>query len=291
MSYISVDYIEEPGSPREFISNAGGNHVERWLLCNWEDRHTLVSDALGYRVKRQLYIPNVGFRYWYYPPDLYVAEGNTPMPGLWAYDAQIEPLISTPTTAGLSYKKARINLFYKTMEYEYDETDEVFISERIEPVSEFITVNRSGLYFGTGASATRLDNENVEVPTKINRMMDWVYTIHRVGFIHEAYLNLQGYVNASPVYSKALDLTFPAETLLCGNLSANREILNTGVFHWSVTFRFTYKNNGTFAVPYGWNHFPRTDTAGAAGLVFEKITNASVEVPIYKTADFSTVVR
>ncbi len=87
---------------------------------------------------------------------------------------------------------------------------------------------------------------------------------------------------------------FPTETLLCGNPSASREIKSTGNIGnaWTITYRFTYKNNGTIDDPRGWNHFPRTDNADIGGINYEHLTDSNdANVPIYTLANFSTVIR
>jgi hypothetical protein len=282
---ITVDYEELAGSRRERLSD-DGVQVERQLICNWEDRITLAREALGYWDSLN-YIWNGYITYpVYYPPDKYEPDGNTPLFHVYAYDVMIEPYPTPPTTAGLSYNKAKVTIYYKTQDYQQIGDNEIYITESIEPCSEFLTLDKRGLYFGTGATAVRLEDANIEVPTMISRMIDWVYTIHRVPSLTYHDFDIQGKVNANPVYSRALDITFPAETLLSGNPSAYRQIAKTGDFHWTVTHRFTYKNNGTIADPKGWNHWPRTDSASSTGIVWERITNGTENIPIYRATDW-----
>lgn len=279
---VTVDYDELPGSPREHL-RFGSAEVERYLLCNWNERIRLTRELLGYWLG------------WVWQkPDQYTApEGSERLYNLYAYDCQIEPIKSTPITSGLSYNKAKLTVLYKVMEFQNIDESSTWITEHLEPASEFLTLDRTNLYFGTGASKVPLDDD-VEAPAKINRMVDWVYTIHNVTQLSSAYFDLIGYVNNAAVCSNSLGIWFPAETLLCGNPSASREIKTTTSATgttWTVTYRFSYKNNGTIAAPKGWNHFPRTDTASSAGLVYERITNGTNNIPIYNTADFSQVIR
>ncbi|KKN11661.1 hypothetical protein LCGC14_1024130 [marine sediment metagenome] len=280
---VTVTYSELPGSPKEHL-RYGFAEVERYLLCDWESRIRLAKELLGFWGSGA-----------FNPPDQYIAaEGSERLYNVYAYDCNIEPFISTPDTAGLSYKKAKLTVYYKVMDFRGVDEGYTWVTEYLEPASKYVTIDRRGLYFGTGASAVRLENENVEVPDKINRMIDWVYTIHNVPRIYAAGFDLQGTVNDDAVWSNSLGMNFPTETLLCGNPTASREIKTTGPgtgTSWTVTYRFTYMNNGTLADPKGWNHFPRTDNASSSGLSYERITNATDNIAIYNTADFSQIVR
>ena len=275
---ITVSYTELNGSPREYLVS-GYAEVERQLLCDWKDRITLCRELLGYWTAAG-----------YYPPDLYDAQGNEPLYNVYAYEANVEPVPTPPSETGSSYKKAKVTVRYKVLDQYTVGDDNVFITEHIEPASEFLTLTRKGLYFGTGAGKVALDEES-EAPAMIIRMFDWVYTLHGVWFLGPAYYDLPGKVNNATVYSYSLDRIFPAETLLCGNPSAHREITRYGYPIWTVTYRFTYKNHGTLASPKGWNYWPRTDNADSDGIDFERITDGTNNVPIYTLADFSQVIR
>ena len=99
-------------------------------------------------------------------------------------------------------------------------------------------------------------------------------------------------LNFKAIRSWTLGILFPAETLLCGNPTAVRNIHTISTPDtWTMTWRFTYKNNGTLQVPYGWNHFPRTDTADADGIKYERITNGTDNIPIYPLANFFDAVH
>ena len=277
---ITVDYDELVGSPTEELTFSGAV-VHRQLICDWADRLTLAKELLGWTVGGVLH-----------PPDLYDPEGDEPLYSIYARDCTVEPFIAPSDVSGSSYKKAKLTVIYRTPEYtEAPPAGEtVYISESLEPAAEFLTLNRKGFYFGTGASKVSLEENDLEAPAKIDRMIDWVYTIHRVPTLITAYFDLPGKVNNAAVYSRSLNITFPAETLLCGNPSLSREITSTGITAWTITFRFTYKNSGTIASPLGWNYFPRTDNADSGGINYEQITDGTDAIPIYTLADFSTVV-
>lgn len=277
---VTISYTEKAGSPREYLTPVE-TVVERQLFCNWEDRISLTRELLGYWQ---------GGRY--YPPDLYEPQGNETLYYVYAREVTIEPVISSPKVEGLGYEKALLLVTYRQTDFYVIDEDNVLITENIEPASEYITLDREGLGFGTGESRKKLKEENMEAPAKISRMIDWVYTMHQVPWLMSYHFDLAGKVNNAAVRSRSLVTTFPAETLLCGNPTAHREITRAGNYSWAVTYRFTYKNNGTMAVPLGWNHFPRTDNADSGGINYERLTDSSDDnVPVYTLADFSTVVR
>ena len=276
---VTVSHTEKNGSPKEYLRQ-GLVEAERMLIVNWEDRLVLCRELLGFWSQGGVLNP----------PALYEPEGNEPLYNIYAYDCSVEPIPTPPDTSGISYKKAIVTVKYKYQEQQTIGEDPVYISESIEPAAEFLTLTRKGLYFGTGGSKVPLD-EDMEAPAMIIRMIDWVYTIHGVLSLGAAYYDLPGKVNSAGVYSRALDRSFPAETLLCGNPAARREITRQGFPLWTVTYRFTYKNQGTLASAKGWNHWPRTDAADSTGIDFERITDGTSNVPIYTLADFSAVVR
>lgn len=267
---VTVSYTEKVPSPKEYMT-AGYAEVERKLQCVWADRITLCMELLGYWRSGT-----------YYPPDKYVASGNERLYHVYAYECSVEPIGN--------YAKALVTVRYKYMDMYSVGDDTVLISESVEPASEFKTLTKTGLFWGTGGDKVAL-GEDVEAPAIIIRMFDWVYTLHGVWSLGAAYYDLPGKVNSATVYSRALDRTFPAETLLCSNPSASRELTRYGDNFWTITYRFTYRNLGTLADPKGWNYWLRTDNADSNGLDFERLTDGTNNVPIYTLADFSAVIR
>lgn len=267
---MAVPYTEQKGSPREYLYR-GTAEVERKLLCAWNNRITLCREFLGYYRN-----------HYYYPPARYIPAGNETLYGIYAYECQVEPVGA--------YEKALVTIKYKFQDQYMVGESPVFVTEHIEPAGEFLTLSKKNLYFDKGASKVPLD-EDTEAPAIVIRMFDWVYTLQGIWELTDAYYELPGKVNDAAVYSRALNRWFPAETLLCGNPSAHREITRDGDHTWTVTYRFTYRNNGTWGVPKGWNHFPRTDNTSSSGVDFDRITNGTMDVPIYRLADFTTVIR
>jgi len=277
---ITVEFTESKDSPKRTALTATGAEVVRELICNWVNRIQLARELLGY---------------WdgdtYYPPDEYDAteasSGGEHLENVFANSVEIKRRHPDAET-----DEAILTVTYKFLEYSQIDGDDVLITESLQAASEYITFDRKGLGIGTGVNRIRLDEANLEAPAGINRMIEWVYTIHHLLTLPDAYFDLAGKVNNAAVTSRALGKTFPAGTLLCGNPYTRREITWSGVSMWEVTFRFLYKNNGTFANPRGHNYYPDTNNATAAGIPFVPITNENdVEIPLQPTGDFTGIVR
>ena len=277
---VTVSYDESKDSPKSIKFTPDGVEVIRELVCAWVDKIQLVRELLGY---------------WsggiYYPPDEFDAteasSGGEHLYNVFANSIEIKRRHPDAET-----DEAILTVTYKTLEYTQIDGDDVLVTESLQAASEYITFDRKGLGIGTGTGRIKLDEANLEAPAGINRMIEWVYTIHHLLTIPDAYFDLAGKVNHAAVSSRALGKTFPAGTLLCGNLHTRREITWDGVNMWEVTFRFLYKNNGTLADPRGHNYYPDTKNANAAGIPFVPITNESdVAVPMQPLGNFTGIVR
>jgi len=277
---FGIEYDHLPGSPQE-----SGSWDSFTATCNyrvaWENRIRFYQDMLGFISGSTVY-----------PAHQYIPEGNGTVYNVYAKTADIEPIRAKSPAAGITYKYARFTINYSSPDFdEPPEGETVYVTESLEPAAEFITLNRDGLYFGTGASKVSLKDQNIEPPAKIERMTDWVYTLHRVLTLPSEVLTLPGKINSAAVASRSLNTTWPALTLLCGNPSLERQITSTGVTAWTITFRFTYRNHGTASVPLGWQHFPRTDTVATGNaLLFERITDGTDNIKIYEEASFAGLI-
>lgn len=256
----TVAYDRVPGYPKESITRSG-SIVTDMMQCEWTDRIALAKELLGFTIGSILY-----------KPDEYNA-GDDALLGLYCSNVVTDPVVGLDLATG-DYKKARLTVTYENPDYDIDNVPDgstVYVTESLEPSAEFLTLSEKGLYWS--------DDEDVEAndaPQKIVRMMDWVYTKHSITSqapINEMF-NLLGYVNDASVYSRALNRYFSAETLLYGNPSLTREVTDEGTTAWTITYRFAWRNNGTYVSPQGWNHFPRSkkDTSGVMN--FERIYNA-----------------
>lgn len=287
-----ISYGWVAGYPKEEI-RGGEMVVQHKYYCAWGDRLAFTKELLGY------WQGNI-----FQEPHQYIAEGGLTVYNIYARNVSIKPIVS-PSSDTNHYAYAEMEVEYGKIDWYYypvpDDPDEpaniygnvVAFSERIDPATEYLTLNRQGLYWGTGNDSVRIEDEDIETPTKIIKMIDWVFTRYRQRQIYTDHLDLIGKVNDTAIRPPTLGMSFPAETLLCGNVSAERDFTystfnSTMNSDWTVTYRFTYRNNGTYSSPKGWNHFPRTDNISTAGIQWERITDNTNNIPIYDTADFNT---
>ncbi len=158
----------------------------------------------------------------------------------------------------------------------------LYVSEELQPASEFLTLSEEKLFWTSGTPPTN-PVTSTEVPTYLLRMFDWVYTLHNVISLPAAVFTLPGYINDASVTSRDLGRVFAAGTLLCGNPSLNRQITSEGITAWTVTFRFTYKAEG-------WNNFPRLSTNGT-GITWGPVyaSDGTRKYP-YTSANFGAIV-
>ncbi len=278
---ITVDYSRVPGFPQEQLAREGIRVTDK-LQCAWTDRVTLAKELLGFAVGGILHTPHQ-----------YDA-GNDPLNNLYAMDVDIEPLIGLNQSTG-EYTKAVLTVNYETPEYSIDDAGEsestTYVTESLEPSTEFLTLDNTWLYWSDDTSL-----ESSESPSVLIRMMDWVYQVHQVPSLPNNFFDYIGYVNSTNVYSRSFGRFFPVETLLYGNPSLHRTYTSEGISAWDVTYRFTYRNNGTFDSPKGWNYFPRPDSIDASNaIVFEAVYKAtggasSNRVKPYPTAEFNNIV-
>jgi len=243
---VTVDYTEQKDSPEESIS-LDGVQVVRTLQCAREDRILLTKQLLGY-VSRGII----------YPPDVYIPDGNVDLAYVYAKHVSIRNIGK--------YEKAELTVTYQTLDYDTEGPGEgggtTYVSESFEAASEFATYDTDKLFWGTGKTDPL---EPAAAISQVVRMVDWVYTIHHMLTFPAWIFDYVGKVNLYNVRSFAYGYTFPAETLLCGNPTANRSLTSDGLTAWTVTFRFSYKNNGPIGSAYGWNHFPRPSVTDSVG--------------------------
>jgi len=274
---VTVTCYDLPGSPVENLSWAEIN-VVRTVRCNWTERHTLAKQLLGYQDGGIMYLPA------FYTPrsasetinnchchKVDIAMVGDDRPGIDA------------TTGDSPY--AKLTIYYSTTEY--DTT--TLVTETLEPTVSFNTISTQGLTWqGDGAVLGE-----AEAPSQLLCLTDWVYTIHQLTSVPSAYHALAGYVNATAVYSRALDKWFEAETLLCNAPVVEREFTNWGVSAHKATFRFTYMFNGVSydGSPAGWNHFPRHSASG--GLIsWQRICDSLAAWRyFYPLGDFWQIIR
>jgi len=259
---ITVEYNRVPDYPKERLSSQS-IEVTDMLQCAWGDRITLAKELIGYTVGSILH-----------PPHEYDF-GEDNIPNIFCRDVSIEPIISHDDTG--EYKVARLSVRYANLDYE--ETEEVYVTESLEPASEFLTLSHEGLYWDSGQEYAL---ESTEAPAMIVRMIDWVYTVHHKTSIPNWVWTHPGTINSSSTYSKTLNESFGAETLLCGNPSLSREITSSGETAWTITVRLTYRKET-------WNKFPRVTADG--DLAFISIYDGSgSKKEFYQKSNFGNII-
>lgn len=264
---ITVAYERKPGFPKERITNRDIEVVDK-LKCAYDDRITLVKELLGFTVGGTIQLAHE-FDF-----------GDDPIANIFCRDVQVEPLMGL---SGETYTHAWLTVTYENRTYDQPETGIVYVTEAIEPASEFLTLPYEKVYWSDDVVINA-----GESPSKLMRMSDWVYTIHYAASIPSWVWTHPGTVNNATVYSRQFDRNFPAETLLCGNPSMAREITSEGTTAWTLTIRFTYKAEG-------WNKFPRTDKTTNKVLKFENIYKATGGadgdlILCYETSNFTSIV-
>ena len=252
---LSIAHSEMDESPQENVGTEKQD-ATRILKCAWSDRLTLTAELVGYtRV--------LGLDVHHFLPHRY------PHRGLWhlyATNVKTKRFTNKMTNTNpqiASYDEAILTVLYSVPEYDLpSENEETYVTESLEPATEFLTMPHDGLYWDTGGTEPI---NPTEAPAKLVRMTAWVYTLHALKELPSAVFELPGDVNLDDVYSWSLNRWFAYETLLCGDPSLSREKTSTGVTAWTVTFRFIHRNAGTFINPLGWNEFPRPRDADADG--------------------------
>lgn len=264
---ITVSYGRLPGYPQERLSSQVIEAVDK-LQCAWDDRVTLAKQLLGFTRGSVLYFPH---KYDF---------GDDPISYIYCKSVSIDPLEDGYENG--TYIKALLTVTYANLEYSIPDAGLItYVTESLEPASEFLTLNPTKLYWADGTLMS-----DGEAPTKIIRMIDWVYTIHFLYFIPAWVWTHPGTVNNANVYSRELNKLFTTGQLLCGNPSLSREITSEGTTAWTITVRLTFRETG-------WNLFPRPDKTTNNEMNFEPIYSddggANVVYP-YGYSNFGNII-
>ena len=164
----------------------------------------------------------------------------------------------------------------------------VTLSEEIRDVSEFVTLPTKGLYWGTGGAKEAITTG--DAPGKINYGTEWLYTISGAFHVPAQIFDYVGMVNSVEIPAGTTapqGQVYPPYTLLYASPVVGAEMTFRGTIY-RITLRFLHKDNGTIAVPKGWNWFPRISAAGAA-VTYERITDGTDSKIFYPSADFRDV--
>jgi len=243
------DFEENLGSPKEGFTDEGFK-ATRELICPWPTRTALaialrgnvgVSGGQTVIVRPQPY-PD-------YPKAMVVAVDCSP------FSERVLPHDGNEQRA--SYTHALLTAQYATPKFDIESGEgETYVSESLEPAAEFVTLSGHKLWWNSGKTIPASDTE---APQKLLRMLEWVYTIHKIAAVPAATFTLLGCVNDGSVTSRTLGMTFATETLLYNPPQLSREWTAGGVPTWTLQYRLTYK-------PAGWNKFFKAGSATPATL-------------------------
>lgn len=256
---ITVEYSED--------TIQGGISTDRIIFtrtfrCTWENRFILCRDLMGWtEIEDSTYVIHLPHRY---QPEGIMGEIRcAEIIDIRGFGGLVE---SPADEAMAEYEQAIIVARYSTPEFDIitNNPEIPLISESIEPVAEYITLNHKNLYWD---SAQQYPVEVFEAPSMIIRKWDWVYRIHKAARVPGALLDRIGTCNQYEVYSRSLDRTFLPETLLLGNPSMSREHTSLGITMFTVTVRLT-------VFPPGWNTFPRANELdGNKNITWSRVYN------------------
>lgn len=266
-------YEENQGSPREQLTDDGFK-ATRELICDWDDRLALMVALKGRS-------HTAGGRTVLTAPQSYPGFAKALVRDVACDPFSPAPLPNNGNPKDAAYTKALLTVQYETPKYESqggggEDEGQAFVSESLEPAAEFITLSHEKLWWDA-AKTTAL--AETEAPTKLIRMLDWVYTIHRIDAVPAATFSLVGKVNDAAVFSRSLQVTFAEETLLYNPPRLSREWTSEGLPAWSLEYRFTYR-------PEGWNKFYRRGVEAPARIY----NNAGAIFYGYTLGDFGAIV-
>lgn len=251
---ITVDYEEMSPSP-EGTHAADMQSTVRIFQCVWNQRMLFIKQLLGWSefLAGNQFIHSA---HSYQPEGMLKPQLCVEISSIKGFGA----LVESPEDIHIAeYHKALITARYEIPTFEINEDPSVpYISESIEPASEFMTLNNEGLYWDAG-QVNPIGSS--EAPSMIIRMFDWVYTLHRCAAIPSELVTLIGCTNLYPIYSRVLNMWFAPGTLLLGNPTMQREHTSLGTSMWTITIRLTARE-------MGWNNFPWPSEVDAFGNVW-----------------------
>lgn len=285
---ITINYEELNGSPTEggsydFWSGLG---VAREVLCLSTDRLQLIKEFLGYWVGPTYHRPHPYLDL--DPTGILVATHFTTKPfgkiEAQEYDTRLA-----------NYPKTIINFTYSIPPEAFEAFGGlVTVTESMRGASEFLTCSTKGLYWYVDGVANEPIDE-FDAPGKVNDLTEWIYEIRGTQTIPAGVWGFPGSVNEAVCYSRTYDRRFPAETLLCMPPEVTQERTFTRT-SYTIRLRFLAKNNGTYAAPLGWNHFPRRSITADVDVSYERMVRAVNAADtlagwklFYPLADFSTI--
>jgi hypothetical protein len=310
------EIVDGPGKSPTVDISVEGSTGTRILKCAWADRNTLLEQVLGVELIKPVN-PNPGNDDDNFPPVLYYNNFFAPeddeadvyifdsqqmpgYPGLFASSIKIEPFSNSTgkdANNAATYEFALLTITYRSRSYDFpgedggapDDPETVLLTENLQPAAEFLTLNASGLKWGTTVSSPTSPERTVgaaDAPQHIVRMTEWIVTIHKVPAIPRIFTTIPGIINSLPIISRTTGLRYAERTLLCGNPTSSRRWTSQGLELWDITLRFIHRPQAD------WNKFP--DTGGGAdtdsGLKWNYIFDANDNVILpYTIAIFKAI--
>jgi hypothetical protein len=260
---IDVDECEElQGSPKETLNDKGLS-VGRQIITLWENRYNLATKFMGKTVQTG---PNT----WTHTrPQYYPDAPQCEVTGIDIEPFDDRVLAKLGDTRWATYKMAQLNIKYATPSGNQPERRDqggttVYVTEDIEPHGQYITLP-SHQFFWKEATAMGIEGHQTivknlvavgetEAPAKLIKTFAWTYTRHKMAIIPAFMFDFIGSVNKKEVFSKTLNFTFAAETLLFDEPRLSRDVTAAGTQDWKVTMRMIYR-------PWTWQKYFRAGKA------------------------------
>jgi hypothetical protein len=104
-------------------------------------------------------------------------------------------------------------------------------------IPDVVTIDQAGNKDGRGGGTS------IDIG-RFQRKMEYTITFYRVVSVPQVVCELVDCVNATPMTSRLLGITFPEDTLLFGPPSLKRRWNYTTFPYWEVTYKFVYQKAG-----------------------------------------------
>ncbi len=255
ITFAGVFPVWDEGIKETYNRDGRTSRAVRTLVCNWNDRHTIVNNISG-----GAGVVN-GF-YVYAPSQAYP---QAPFLVFNRIDIHGIPIggLSQDALGLAAYKYARILVQYKSLEYdEGTQVGQWSITYGIE--AESLPGSGITLADGTSPSTPALYKHGVA---------DLVFTRHNHASIPFATIfGLAGSINSGPMLGAA------AGTILYRGPHSDMRILSTGNYNWNITHLFKWR-----AIP--WTKV--FTTTGANKGTWQAATLTGSAAPLYPSADLS----
>ena len=283
----TVPFEELAGSPEERSTITwAGDGATRRLKCLSRNRIALERELLGY-IEGQGSPGIAGYpNYLIYLP----APFGIDRPNLMATNVVVKPF---GKVSGQVFDTRYADYDYSILDVTYEVATRILserygfitLTEEIRDMTDFVTLPTKGLYWGTGGGKEAI--EAFDAPGKLNYGLEWIYTISGAFRVPPQIFDYVGKLNTVAISMNDIGQTFQPYTLLYAEPVVVKDMTFGGAVY-RITLRFLHKDNGTLAVPKGWNWFPRISASGAE-VTYEPITDGTDSKNFYSGVDFRDV--